>query len=363
MTTLPKLTFAVILLAAATYVIAAPPKVTGNRPIALHPPIPDADAEERRFRTASDDAYVAMLLPDDAEPADDEERARSGAAELKRARELLLKVNSISAKVVEKVDVLEKSFKAEGRYLQLGLREGDWKMRLELAVKIGNSSGSLLEVCDGELLWTRSELETLRKKGDVTKAEAAKKDPANTFITRRNVVKILNAAKKLPDKSYETGLIITLGLGGLPAMLSGIEQGMKFSAAKETTLRDIPVVVVEGTWNDAIAQKLKGNAPPGQAGAGLMPPTAPDSVRVYIDRATGFPHRVMYLKRIQGREVQKPMLTLDFLDVEINQAISGTEFEYTPPKDIAPIELTQGFLDQLAPATSKSPASPGQPAK
>jgi hypothetical protein len=338
----------------------------------LHPPIPDSDLEERHVRSSADDAYVAMLFSDDPETPDQEENKRSGTAELKRSREMLLKVDSITAKIVEKVDVLEKTFKAEGRYVQLGLREGDWKMRLELTVRIGNTSASLLEVCDGELLWTRSELDSARKKekGDGAKTEAAKKELTNTTITRLNVVKVLNAAKKLPEKSYEKVLITSLGLGGLPSMLSGIEQAMRFTSVKDSTLRDLPVVVVEGTWKDDIAQKIKGNPQPGQAGAGLMPATAPDSVRVYIDRANGFPHRVMYLKKIPGREVLKPMLTLDFLDVEINQAISGTEFDYAPPKDIPPIERTQLYLDQLSPTGAKQPAggSPGrtgtaQPAK
>lgn len=350
MTVFARLTFAVTLLGITGWIWAAGPRVSGNRPVLLQVPVSDGDA--------SGSAFVAALFPDDTTPADADGK-RSPAAEIKQAREQLLKVKSIAAKVSEKVDLLDKSFKAEGRYLQMGLRENDWKMRLELAVKIGSASGSLLEVCDGELLWMRSEIETGRRKD---KKEGAKKDPRDTAITRRNVTKILNAARKLPDKSYETGLITSLGLGGLPALLASAEQNMKFSSVKETTLRDMPMIVVEGTWNESFAQKLRGAAGQGQPASAMLPPAAPDSVRIYIDRGTGFPHRIMYLKKIAGRDVQKPMLTLDFLDVEINQPISGSEFEYVPPKDVTPIELTQGFLDQLAPQTSPPPSGGSQPA-
>jgi hypothetical protein len=359
MTAFSRLTIAATLLVNSAWVWAAPPRVVGNRPVFLEVPVSEPERSGRRLRGGNSNAFVAAIFQEDAKPPAEPDGTRSPAVELKRAREQLLKVKSISAKVVERVDVLDKSFKAEGRYLQRGLQEGDWKMRLELAVKIGSAYGSLLEVCDGELLWMRSELDTGRKKD---KPEGAKKDPRDTLITRRNVTKILNAAKKLPDKSYETGLIASLGLGGLPALLAAIEQNMKFTTVKEMTLHDLPMIVVEGTWTDAFAQRLRGPAQQGQQPSNLLPASAPDAVRIYIDRGTGFPHRIMYLKKIAGRDVQKQMLTLDFLDVEINQPISDSEFDYVPPKDIAPIELTQSFLDQLSPQTktgaTQTPRSP-----
>lgn len=354
MTAFSKLTFAATLLGATTWIAAAPPRAPGSRPVMLQ--LPEADTVGQRIPAGDGRLFVAALFPQEAGPPAESDGKRSPAAEIKQAREQLLKVKSISAKVTEKVDVLDKSFKAEGRYLQMGLQENDWKMRLELAVKIGGSNGSLLEVCDGELLWMRSDIDIGRKKD---KKEGSKKDPRDTWITRRNVTKILNAAKKLPDKSYETGLITSLGLGGMPALLASLEQTMKFTGVKEITLRDRPMTVVEGSWSDAIAQKLRGTAAPGQPAPTLLPASAPDSVRIYIDRATGFPHRIMYLKKIAGRDVQKPMLTLDFLDVEINQPINKDEFDYVPPKDITPTELTQSFLDQLSPQGGQpQPAGP-----
>ncbi|MBI3864977.1 MAG: hypothetical protein HY290_24140 [Planctomycetia bacterium] len=359
MTAFSRLTWGFILTATAALAIAAPPRVTGNRPVRLQVPVPEGDASGRDFSGTAGEKFVASLFPEDPAPEKDVDGGRSAVAELKLAREQLLKVRSISAKVSEKVDVIDKSYKAEGRYLQLGLRENDWKMRLELAVKIGDAFGSLLEVCDGEVLWMRSEIETGRRKD---RKETARKDPRETTITRRNVTKILQAVRKLQEKSYETGLIASLGLGGMPALLASIEQNMKLTTVKDATLRDLPMVVIEGTWTDAFAQKLRGAAGPGQPQSTLLPPAAPDSVRIYLARDTGFPHRIMYLKKLPGREVQKPMLTLDFLDVEINQPISSSEFEYSPPKDVTPIELTQGFLDQLAPQ-GKQPAQGGsQPA-
>jgi hypothetical protein len=347
MTILPKLTLLAVLILTSAWVAAAPPRVVGNRPAAVQTPGGAGDRVARRL--ASDNDFVAAVFGVDDEPAAEGEGKRSPQRELRKSREQLLKVKSISAKIVERVDVLDmgRSFKAEGRYLQMGLRDGDWKMRMELAIKIGSANGSLLEVCDGELLWIRTDIDTGRKKDN---PEGGKKDLRDTRINRCNVVKILNAAKKLPDKTYEKTIITSLGLGGLPALLAALEQTMEFTSVKDGTLRDKPMLVIEGTWSEPFAKRLRGSMQPGQPGAGLLPPTAPDSVKIYIDRETGFPHRISYLKKIAGRDVHRQMLTLDFLDVEINQPISGSEFDYVPPKNVAPQEITKGFLDQLMPA-------------
>jgi outer membrane lipoprotein-sorting protein len=78
-----------------------------------------------------------------------------------------------------------------------------------------------------------------------------------------------------------------------------------------------------------------------------LPAFVPDAVRVYLDRETGFPLRFLYLKKIPNRDVQRAMLTFDFLDVAINQPIDPNEFLYEPPTGVQPVELTNFFLDQL----------------
>jgi hypothetical protein len=382
MTAFSKLTYAVTLLGIAAWAYAAPPQVIGNRPVRLEVDVPDDEppaGQKRRQQTPPrqttthaapspatksterDRRTLAAVLPDDkpeAQPAGGAAEPRSPAAELKHAREQLQKCTTISAKVVEKIEVLEKSYKAEGRYLQTALKPNDWRMRLELVVKIGKSEGALLEICDGEVLWTRLEIDQSGKQD--------KKAPKDQMLTRRNVAEIMSAARKLGDVKVEKDLIVALGLGGLPALIAAIEQDMKFDATTEGTLRDRPVSVVHGTWSDAFAQKLRGpqQQPQQQATPSLLPVFVPDAVRIYIDRETGFPLRIMYLKNLVGRgtadnPIQKPMVTLDFLDVVLNQPINNQDFDYQPPEGVTPIEQTKAFVDRLTPPESKSPAGPG----
>ena len=358
MTIFTRFTLAVTLLAVAAWVCAAPPKVSGNRPVVIEVPVPDvepfpADAIPAK---AQDRGFLAAVLQEDppsTDPSADDPKQRA-AAELKRARQQVLKYSSVSANIVETVSIYDRGYKAEGRYVQTALKSNDWHMRLQLMVKIGESTGSLLEVCDGEVLWTRTEIDFGKKK--------ERKDRKDTILTRRNVSEIMGAARRAVDEKNQSVLIASLGLGGLPALIAAIEQDMNFTGIKEDTLRQRPVQAIQGSWTEAFASKLRPQAgQPGQAPSGLLPAYVPDSVRIYLDRETGFPHRILYLKKVPGRDVQRPMLTLDFLDVVLNEPINKSEFEYEPPAGVTPVEQTKAFVDMLVPPDSRT--QPGAPVR
>jgi hypothetical protein len=356
MTTLSRFTLGLTVLGAAAWACAAPPTVTGNKPVVIEVPVPDVEPVpgDPRGQAGQDRGFLAAVLQDDSRPTDsaaDSPKERAGQ-ELKRARQQMLKYSSVSANIVETVTVLDKSFKAEGRYLQTALKPNDWHMRLQLMVKLGETTGSLLEVCDGEVLWTRTEIDFGKNR--------ERKERKDTVLTRRNVAEIMGAARRTIDEKNQAVLIASLGLGGLPALLAAIEQDMKFTDVKEDTLRQQPVLVLQGTWTESFASRLRGPSnQPGQAPSSLLPVYVPDAVSVYLDRETSFPHRIVYLKKLPGRKVHRPMLTLDFLDVVLNQPINPGEFDYEPPKGVTPVEQTKAFVDMLVPPDSRT--QPGPP--
>ncbi len=119
---------------------------------------------------------------------------------------------------------------------------------------------------------------------------------------------------------------------------------------------------IQGTWTEAFASKLRAQpSQPGQAPSTLLPAYVPDAIRIYVDREAGFPHRILYMKKIPGREVQRPMLTLDFMDVVLNEPINKSEFEYEPPAGVTPIVQTKAFVDMLVPPDSRT--QPGAPVR
>ncbi len=348
MTNFTKLTFAAIVIVAWSWAQSAPPRVIGNRPVVIDAPVPDADDEPARLPPKT----LAATQPDaQAKPAAEPQSApaQSAANELKRAREAILKYSTIQAQVVETVAIVDRSYKAEGRYLQRGLKSNDWHMRLELAMKVGDSEGSLLEVCDGDVLWTSTQIDAGRKPG--------RKDKKEQSLVRRNVTQILEAARKHGEQA-EARTIAELGLGGIPGLLAAMEQDMTFTDMKEDTFREHPVVVIQGTWTDAFAARFQN--PQQQPKSALLPPFVPDSVRISIDRETGFPLRFQYLKKLPGREKQRPMLTFEFHDVAFNQPIDNSEFAYEAPSGLQPLELTKHYLDRLD-AVPKSPAGSPMP--
>src|SRR5258708_3990674 len=144
MTIFSRLTFAASLLAVTAWAaFAAPPRVTGNRPVVIDVPVPDADpsASESAEARSREGGILAALLQPEREPTS-VDRTSTPASELKRAREQLLKASSVSASVVETVTLFDRSYKAEGKYLQRSApRPNEWNMRLELRIKIGESAG------------------------------------------------------------------------------------------------------------------------------------------------------------------------------------------------------------------------------
>lgn len=270
------------------------------------------------------------------------------AVALQKARERIAGYSSIRASLVEAVSIADRGFKAEGRYLQSSLKPNDWHLRLELSLKLGTNEGHLLEVCDGEVLWTRHEIGIGKKK--------------EQQITRRNVTQILEAARKLGTNT-EANLIKSLGLGGIPELLASLEREMKFSSLKEETLRDRTVFVIQGSWNEVAGKRWLGDPEKRDKNA-VFPIFVPDEVRVFLDRETGFPLRLLYTKKIPDRDVMRPMLTLDFLDIALNEPIDAREFEYEPPDRVSPIEITPMYLEQLKPlAAPPGPAQAGPPSR
>ncbi len=229
MTIFTRLTFAITLLAVAAWVGAAPPKVTGNRPVVIEVPVPDV--EPSPVEPAQDRGFLAAVLQDDPPASDSsaDDPKKRAASELKRARQQILKYSSVSANIVETVSIYDRGYKAEGRYLQTALKPNDWHMRLQLMVKIGESTGSLLEVCDGEVLWTRTEIDFGKKK--------ERKDRKDTILTRRTVSEIMGAARRAVEEKNQSVLIASLGLGGLPAAYRRDRAGHEFYGVKEDTLR------------------------------------------------------------------------------------------------------------------------------
>jgi hypothetical protein len=264
---------------------------------------------------------------------------------LQAARERVKQYSSVKTNIVEKVSIGDHSFTSTGSYLQ----GKDLQMRLALTLEIGGHKGSLLEVCDGQVLWTRHDIKTGDKGADQPQ------------ITRRDVREILKAAQK-NGRVPISSLVADLGLGGLSGLLAAFESDMTFK--KEVTAENIdgrPVLTIEGSWNDEYLKRFGASEKKKDARPEL-PLFIPDVVRISFDKETEFLRRIVYLKALPGRSVLQPMLTVDFLKPVFNGPVSENDFQFTPPDRPSPVDITQLYLQRLLPPPSAPGAKPDAPA-
>ena len=242
---------------------------------------------------------------------------------LNKSREKLSTYSSIRAQITEKVEIGPKPFVISGSYLQ----GNDLKLRLEFQVESQKKNtepvGTLLEICDGQVLWTEHTIK------------------GNARVTRRDVQAILRQAELNP-KSAPNMLVAELGLGGLPGLLASIEKNMKFESVSERTVNGKTLTVLNGAWKEVFLEQFKGGNPNGVA---QLPPYVPDAVRIYLDPETLFPRRIVYLKK--NKDTMESLVTLNFTKVILNAPIDKAEFAYEPPDGVFPADITNQYLKQL----------------
>lgn len=239
---------------------------------------------------------------------------------------------SIQAKLQELVQIGEQPLRMTGLYQEHG-----GKTRLELQVRLmGDAKGSLLEVSDGEILWSQTEFRDTKQ------------------VTLRNLKQIAAALAEQPD-SRQPGGPPELGLGGLSGLMNSLDRTMQFDQLREETDGDVKLLVVQGKWKPDYVSRLKKN-PDDE-----LPAYIPDMLRIYFDAETLFPRRFLYLKRLPEKTTYRPIVRLEFQDVQLDQPVDDAAFQYTPPEDLVPDDITKQYIDQLKggnapPSTNAQPA-------
>jgi hypothetical protein len=247
-----------------------------------------------------------------------------------QAQKTLAARRSIRADIVELDSLTNPPVKMSGTYLGAGL-----KLRLEYQAQLpGGAAGSLKEICDGERLWSLTEL------------------PGSKRLTRRDVRQILTAVETSKVRP-ERAAAVDLALGGLPALLASVQRSMQFDAMKAETLDGRTVTVVQGKWRPEWQQRL-------QSADGQFPPHLPERVRITFASETQFPERILYLKQsapatksAEGEKSAAPkykaLLDLRFQNVVLDGPVDDREFEFAPPENLEPEDITRQYLDQLFP--------------
>lgn len=276
----------------------------------------------------------------DRKPAVARRNEKSGGSALVTlgsARDRLISYRSVQAEMVETVDLGLRRFRMKGSYLQ----GTDLKLRLEYDLLVGNTEAHLVEVCDGQILWTHQTI------------------GAEERVTRRNVRQILTAASSA-GKTPQNLLTAELGLGGLPGLLAGIQKSVQLEKQWDQDVNEQTFVVIEGGWKKSFRSKFLG---PDHDPEQPLPAFVPDQVRIYFEQESLFPRRILYLKSSEDG-TRRPMVTLDFVDVRWDVELAEDAFNYTPPEKVARQDVTQAYINRFNPPEQETaPRTPtDQPA-
>lgn len=263
---------------------------------------------------------------------------------LQDARTRLFNHESVQAELVQKVVLGGYRFSASGRYLS----GRDFRTRLEFSAQLGEMEASYLEVCDGQILHTRRQINRL--------ASRANEQPSTPEIelTRRDIQKILSEVQLFLDQPPAVRAA-EIGIGGLPAILASLERTMIFVSLTEASLEGNPVLVIEGRWNPDERDRIMTGL--GQMAAQINQ-FMPERVRVAFDQDTLFPRRIQYLQRASSESsVYNALLTVEFANVRLNQPIPIQQFRYLPPPGMEERDETATFVEHILEATNPPPVS------
>ncbi len=283
-----------------------------------------------------------------AEPEPDPEIVAAAANLLEAARDKLYGYRSVQAKMTETASFGARRFSAEGEYIS-GVFPQMW---LEYRVQVGESEGRLLEICDGQILFTEKEVRPI---GSTAPASLGSQD-TQIQVTRKDVKQIFDTIGRGTDIPPEAIVEAELSLGGLPTLLASLQRTMLFDAVKEGTYQGHPYTILQGRWKEEYLMQLSQQM--GQAAQALAP-FMPDRVRVYLDGETQFPTRILYLKQATVEPVTyQAIMTLEFTDVVLNEEIDPQRFRYVPPPGTNVIDETGVYLNMIQGMRAAADAQP-----
>jgi hypothetical protein len=352
----------------------APPSSSGNSAVAAGATY----AGERRV--SSPPAASGEAAYPDADALLRQSVAQLGAA------------GAIEAKLRQKVNLFDRELIGAGQYAQLGAGVTA-RLRLEMRIGAGESATELLQICDGETLWTfnaadgkrslrrvdldriQAALEQQQKIGEAVQSTAGQGRAGQGGGNGRSADRE-RVARGTPIQSQ------SFGIGGLPWMLDGLRLNCNFTHVAPMQIGELQVLALHGSWRkekvlrllaDDEKQRVSGG---GEIDPDKLPAHLADQIVVYLGRDDLFPYRIDYLRSIpldkkakraaeSDRDAAKasptraaaassatpefrpaaPIMTLELYEVRFGGKLDRQMFTYKPGQ--AAIDDTQRHLDRL----------------
>lgn len=260
-------------------------------------------------------------------------------------------VSSVSADLELAADMLNQKFRLKGQYL----KAPGFKVYLLLTlVGLGDTSGTMLQVCDGTTLWDFSRVLESQQ------------------CSRLTITPILKALDRPEcDPKFREDILSGLGFAGPEALLTGLRKAFDFDQTAEGDYEGRPVWILRGKWKDNKTPVAPGGGPV-SLGAPL-PPYVPSLVTLTLGKDDGWPYQVLFEGRMptqieQRKKVEEPQLdasgraidkkittpsgkpsklVLTYSNLKVGVTIPEETFAFAPPKGLTPKDDTDRMVAQL----------------
>jgi RNA polymerase sigma factor (sigma-70 family) len=258
----------------------------------------------------------------------------------------ITKLQSVSAELVEEVQLLKEKVTIKGRYLKAS------NARVYFRLTVGghpDTEETTLQVCDGETLW------------DYQQAR-------NSQLYRKFSVKPILERLNSPDldSKIKEQVMTQMGLAGPETLVVGLRRAIRFEHKEEGALGGKKVWILRGSCRNR--QGLAG--PDGQPVLlnGLLPPYIPSDASLCLGKDDGWPYKLVLTGRPlsvllntgkampAGRRIgslsslEKPdptKLTLEYTNVKLNAAIPVDEFAFQAPSTAQVDDNTEVIVRML----------------
>ncbi len=255
-------------------------------------------------------------------------------------------IKSVSADMVQSATILKQKFDIKGRYLKAPVS----KIYLMLTVSgLPDSTGSLLQVCDGDTLWEYQQVLDYRS-------------------YRKLSIKPIFERLNSPDIDAKTrdGILSQMGFAGPDTLLVGLRRAVKFDQKEEETLDGKSVWVLRGTWRTR--NGLVGADQRPLPAAGPLPAFVPSRATLYLGKEDGWPYKLDMVgsvptvlldtrrtgpdgKLIGSRssieKIDPSEIKLAYTNVKINAAIKPEEFAFQAQPDANVEDNTEALIKGL----------------
>lgn len=255
-------------------------------------------------------------------------------------------LNSVSAELVEEVNMLNQKFSIKGSY-----RKGPNNLvYLRLTVAgLADSSATSLQVCDGETLWDYQVVLD------------------NSLYRKLSIKPVLERLNSPEMNAKQRDVALTqIGISGPETLLLGLRRTLKFDLKEEGELDGMKVWKFRGTWRSR--QGLVGVDGRQVAPGGFLPPYIPMDATLYLGRDNGWPYKLVMVGRTpsvlfetrrigpDGRpigakssieKITPSEITLIYKDVKLNPKLRLEEFAFQAPPTANVDDGTEGLVKIL----------------